>query len=403
MLILSRTVPNPFFPPVARPYYLTKFYAPKISVTLVSPYVIMHETALPEEVNFETSLISTFKNPYLRFLNSVSSRLTLTNLRYARDFYVARTYHPSFQKLIVKVLSKESFDIVYADSYLLSYLFRLKLLGFIKVPTILEFFAPPLYEFHQYLKFGNILNRLTYFFGYLLHRLFVVRRYKHFDGGIYVSNTHLKLSRPFVPRKCFVIPPGVDTEYFKPPDINLTAPVILFTGNMSHPPNVSAVLWFYYNIYSYIKQEIPDVKFYIVGRDPNPRVRKLNSDKSVIVTGRVEDVRPYFAKASVFVNPIILDDGGIKTKVLEAMAMGKPVVSTPLGVRDLGVTDGKNVVIAKNERDFAEKVIELLKDENERQRFGREARKFVEENYSWEKQSKILYETLKFMVEEAKR
>ncbi|MEM4897831.1 MAG: glycosyltransferase family 4 protein [Pyrobaculum sp.] len=143
-----------------------------------------------------------------------------------------------------------------------------------------------------------------------------------------------------------MIPPGVDTVYFQPFGKEEDSdPTILFMGTMSYPPNVSAVLWFYRRVYPLVKKEVPRVKFYIVGRAPDRKILKLSSDKSVVVTGGVEDVRVYLAKASVFVNPIILDDGGIKTKVLEAMASAKAIVSTPLGVRDLGVENEKHVMM----------------------------------------------------------
>jgi glycosyltransferase involved in cell wall biosynthesis len=168
---------------------------------------------------------------------------------------------------------------------------------------------------------------------------------------------------------------------------------------MNYTPNVLSILHFYSKIYSYIKRELPDLKFYVVGRNPDRRIKKLGSDPSVIVAGTVSDIRPYLSMAHVFVNPIVIDDGGIKSKVLEAMAMGKAIVSTPLGVRDIGVTNYESAVIVKNDREFAEKVVELLRDENERRRIERNARKFVEENYSWEKQTKILYNVFKELVE----
>ena len=169
---------------------------------------------------------------------------------------------------------------------------------------------------------------------------------------------------------------------------------------MNYTPNVLSVIHFYSKIYPHIKRELPNLKFYVVGRDPDRRIKKLALDPSVIVTGTVDDVRPYFSMAYAFVNPIVVDDGGIKNKVLEAMAMGKAVVSTPLGVRDIGVTGYENVVIAKNDREFAEKTVELLRDENERRRIGINARKFVEENYSWETQSKILYNVFRELINE---
>ncbi|MEM4483275.1 MAG: glycosyltransferase family 4 protein [Candidatus Aenigmatarchaeota archaeon] len=402
LLILWRGLPFRFSPPLSRPYYFIKFFSSKTSITLASP-LNMYDTSLLDNVRLEIIPVPTLTKFYSKALFSIINRITLTNICYTRDFNIAKSYYPSFQKLIIEILKKEDFDVIYSDSRVSSYLFYYKLKGKIKAPIILEFFNPELYSERQFFKFGTISYKFIHLFRYLLFRLFEVEQYKHFDAGIYVSKTHLELSKPFIPKKCFVIPPGVDLEFFKPSNTESTDPTILFTGSINYIPNISAILWFYYKIYPYIKQKVPNVKFYIVGRNPSARIMKLSIDKSIIVTGEVEDIRPYFAKASVFINPIVLDDGGIKNKVLEAMAMGKAIVSTPLGARDLNVIDDKNILIAQNEIDFANKVIELLKDENKRKKLGKEARKFVEKNYSWEKQSSMLYDILKFFAERSKK
>jgi glycosyltransferase involved in cell wall biosynthesis len=340
-----------------------------------------------------------FKNFFSKATFSVLRRLTYTNLLYTKDFNVSRQYSPILQKKINEVLKKERFDLIYSDYSTSSYLLYFKRKDRIKAPVVLEFFSPTLYAQRRFLRYGSFRDKILAFLTYLSFRFLEVKRYGLFEAGIYVSKTHLELSKPFLPKQTFVIPPGVDLEFFRPQPIDSTSPTIIFSGGMNYLPNVASVLHFYSKIYPYIKRELPNVKFYVVGREPDNRIKKLSFDPSVIVTGSVNDVRPYFAASEVFVNPIIIDDGGIKNKVLEAMAMGKAVVSTPLGARDIGATDYENIVIARNDREFAEKVVELLKDEKERRRIGNNARKFVEENYSWRKQSKMLYNVFKELVE----
>jgi len=342
--------------------------------------------------------LNSLRKTALVFPLSVTKRLTYANLQYARDFNIFRLYDPSLQFKLNEIINND-FDLVYADHWACSYLYGLKLQNRLMIPVILEFFSPTLYSQRQLSKFGSSADRIRALLCYLSYRLFEVNRYKLFEAGIYVCRTHLELSKPFVPKNSFIIPPGVDLEYFKPLEKGLDeVPSILFLGSMHYPSNLFSVLYFYKKIYPTIKEKVPGLKFYIVGRHPPKKIKELTSYPSVVVTGFVDDVRPYFSIADVFVNPIVVDDGGIKSKVLEAMAMGKAVVSTPLGVRDIGVTDNENVIIAKNDREFAEKTLELLRNESERKRIGINARKFVEENYSWEKQSKALYNVFRELI-----
>ncbi|MEM2145360.1 MAG: glycosyltransferase, partial [Candidatus Jordarchaeaceae archaeon] len=265
--------------------------------------------------------------------------------------------------------------------------------------TILEFFSPTLYTQKILWKYGTWSIKLPSVLRYFLFRYFESNRYKNFDAGIYVTKTHFELSKPFVPKKAFIIPPGVDLNYFKPSE-SQEEEKLVFTGAMDYPVNVISVLNFYKKIYPMIKKEIPKVKFYIVGRNPSNEILRLAKlDSSITVTGAVEDVRPYVWNSAVFVVPIVVDDGGIKNKTLEAMAMGKAIVSTSLGAQDIGCENGKHLIIAENEKEFAERVVELIKDEGERRRLGKNARKFVEENYSWDKKSEELYRAMLEVIE----
>jgi len=182
-----------------------------------------------------------------------------------------------------------------------------------------------------------------------------------------------------------VIPNGVDTRAYDP---GQTYPLVLephsivFTGKMDFRPNIDAVLWFCHQVLPLIKTQVPDVHFYIVGQKPPQRLKPLAEDAAVTLTGYVDDVRPYIAGAEVYVVPLRIG-GGTRLKIMEAMALGKAIVSTSLGYEGYPVTSGQELVIADTPQDFARCVVELLGDARRRDKLGRAGRRFVEERYDW--------------------
>jgi glycosyltransferase involved in cell wall biosynthesis len=170
-------------------------------------------------------------------------------------------------------------------------------------------------------------------------------------------------------------------------------PSLIFVGNMATGSSTEAILHFYNEMYALIKKEIPNIKLYIVGKDPSQKILQLASDTSVIITGYVEDVRPYLARASVVIEPITVAMG-IRTRVLEALAMGKPVVATSFAVGGIDITPNDDIIIADNPNEFVERVIQLLNDEELRGRIGKNARKLVEKKYSWEIMSEKFHKVL---------
>jgi glycosyltransferase involved in cell wall biosynthesis len=130
-----------------------------------------------------------------------------------------------------------------------------------------------------------------------------------------------------------------------------------------------------------IRSQIPEAAFWAVGRRPPRRLQALASNVEV-VTGAVEDIRPYLAKAALCVVPL-RSGSGTRIKIFEAMAMGKAVVSTTLGAEGLPVRHGENIILADDPADFARRVVDLLRDPPHRQRLGQAARQLVEESYGW--------------------
>jgi glycosyltransferase involved in cell wall biosynthesis len=169
---------------------------------------------------------------------------------------------------------------------------------------------------------------------------------------------------------------------------------------MDWMPNEDAILYFAREILPLIRQEIPQIALTVAGRAPSRRLLALAlADNRIRVTGRVEDIRPYVAEASLVIVPLRIG-GGTRLKIFEAMAMGKAVVSTPIGAEGLPVTHGKDIMIADTPRSFARNVIDLLRRPEQRKSLGFLARRHVEEQYSWNVVTDVFEDSLRRIVHE---
>lgn len=183
--------------------------------------------------------------------------------------------------------------------------------------------------------------------------------------------------------KLTVIPTGVDVDYFQPIPVEENANSLVFTGSMDWLPNEDAILYFVDAILPLIKQRCPEVSLEVVGRNPSRRLQALaEREKTIRLTGWVEDIRPFVARGSICIVPLRIG-GGTRLKIFEAMAMSKAVISTSVGAEGLPVRAGENILLADTPNDFADSVVSLLRDPNERKRLGTSARALVEGKYSW--------------------
>ncbi len=199
-----------------------------------------------------------------------------------------------------------------------------------------------------------------------------------------------------------VIPNGVDTEKYQPlplPPEN-APPSLMFIGSMEYPPCVDAVLYFCSEILPLIRHAINAMELWIVGGEPRPEVLKLDGS-AVHVTGRVEDVVPYYQQSTVCVVPLRAG-GGTRLKILEAMALGRPVVSTTIGCEGLDVVDGEHLLIADTPEQFAEKTLRLLRDRQLYQHIAANGRRLVESRYGWDKIAERLMDVYQQMVGQPK-
>ena len=208
------------------------------------------------------------------------------------------------------------------------------------------------------------------------------------DAALFVSGPEADLFRQLAPESDARIgwfSNGVDTEYFSP-ERAYASPyaagerALVFTGAMDYWPNVDAVQWFAAEVFPRILAQHPDARFYIVGSRPAPAVQALAQQAGVVVTGTVPDVRPYIAHGEVAVAPLRIARG-IQNKVLEAMAMGRPVVVSPQALEGIDAEIGREVLLAGDAAAFAATVMALLRQPDAS--VGAAARTNVQRHYSW--------------------
>lgn len=180
-----------------------------------------------------------------------------------------------------------------------------------------------------------------------------------------------------------VIPNGVDTDYYTPTGYEPEEPVLLFIGNYDYEPNLDAALRLVRNIFPRIKQAVPSSRLVLVGGNPPPELCAYAS-KSIEITGRVPDTRPYFEFSMIFISPLRLG-AGIKNKVLESMAMETPVVATPLSCDGIPVKHGQHVILGRTDEELVNGVFQLLRDPRLRFSLRQQGRHLIEQYFTWQR------------------
>ena len=207
-----------------------------------------------------------------------------------------------------------------------------------------------------------------------------------FDCVVAVSREDKEqMERDYKVNNVYDVPTGVDTVFFRPSgNVERKPHNLVFTGSMDWLPNEDAIRYFTEQIMGRIKQSVPGLTLTVVGRDPYPGLVELSKrDPSVIVTGRVDDVRPYMEEAAVYVVPLRIG-GGTRLKIYEAMAMEKPIVSTSIGAEGLPVTNGMEILLADTPESFADDVVKLLKDRTLADDVGQRAAARVRKEFGWD-------------------
>ena len=184
-----------------------------------------------------------------------------------------------------------------------------------------------------------------------------------------------------------VIPNGVDHDYFNPQEREKSYDLV-FTGNMSYPPNVNAVEYLANEILPIVWKTLPNVKLYIAGATPDPKVKKAASER-IIVSGWLDDIRDAYAQSRVFIAPMRIGTG-LQNKLLEAMSMRLPSITSPLANASLGAKPDEEILIGNNAEEMAQHIISLLTDQEKAERLALAGYNFTNRVYDWDKATAIM-------------
>ncbi|MEJ0015015.1 MAG: TIGR03087 family PEP-CTERM/XrtA system glycosyltransferase [Acetobacteraceae bacterium] len=210
----------------------------------------------------------------------------------------------------------------------------------------------------------------------------------HFDHSLFVSEQEWQRFVALAPEAAPYtgwISNGVDLEYFSPahafePPFAADGADLVFTGRMDYRPNIEAVQWFARDVMPVLRAQVPAARFWIVGAAPTNDVRALADLPGVRVTGRVPDTRPYLAAADVVVAPLRIARG-IQNKLLEAMAMARPVVATPEAFQGVRAEPGRDILLASGVAETVQRIADVL--DGRHAMMGADARRAVEASHQW--------------------
>jgi len=326
---------------------------------------------------------------HIRFINNHRPRLLnlllriwnmLTGHNSSRWLYDTR-----MQAALDEMVLKEKFDLIHCCT---------PLFGYYRLPETIPLVGDAhnvAYDFflrtYQQAKFG--FGKLYLWLDYLHMKREEAAVSRRFDVLLATTEIDKAKFQQLLPEKrVVVIPNGVDASFFQQQHVDEVPKTMVFAGLMSYPPNAQGAAYFLDQIFPLIRKREPTAKVTIVGAYP-PKSLLRYADENITITGWVDDVRPYFARAQVFVIPLLVG-GGIRGKALEAMAMKRPIVSTRIGCEGIALAHEESALFADTPEEFAEAVLRLFADADLRARLTAKAYQNVLEGYSWEANGRAL-------------
>jgi sugar transferase (PEP-CTERM/EpsH1 system associated) len=384
----------------------------------------------PKDLKYENDLKHFCKSTNVVLINPKIVKLKSSFYLFSKKpLSVPYFYSRKLQRSVDQLLSTNQYDAVFCfSSPMAEYVFRSRSLvsGWLKLEKslvkgspvtsyqklasrnqklIMDFVDVDSDKWGQYSKHARFPNSWVYALEGRRLADYERKVAETFDHSIFVTEAEAKIFRNknLHIKNITAISNGVDLDYFsptfsqrqatrnqqlgssnQPPETSNQQPVVVFTGVMNYFANVDGVVWFTKEILPLIRKEIPEIRFYIVGSNPTKEVLSLALDSSVTVTGYVPDTREYLKMATVVAAPLRIARG-IQNKVLEAMAMGIPVVATPQAFEGIEAEPGRDLILGGDVRKIAEGVIGLVKEGSLRKSIGDNARRIIEKNYCWAK------------------
>ncbi len=263
------------------------------------------------------------------------------------------------------------------------------------VPLIMDFGDLDSGKWMEYQRFRSFPLSAAY--GYEARRLRTYEAWLSKQAKICTFTTPYELEEfeqfnSRTPRR--VIPNGVNINYFEYEEEGKYKPEsLVFVGRLDYFPNEQGIQWFVYRVLPLIRKVLPNVSLTIVGSNPGVNVRRLQDVPGVLVTGHVPDVRPFLREAALAVAPLQIARG-VQNKILEAMAIGTPVVATEEAARGIRASDHPVLLVGKGEEDFSRQVLQVLRNSMLRQTLSENGRQHIHSFYTWKHSLEMLDRTL---------
>ena len=229
---------------------------------------------------------------------------------------------------------------------------------------------------------ASLVTRPVFNMEYKRLRRYEAAIFDDFDVKTIISEPDRQLFPHEKRDEILIIPNGVDHEYFKPQQQEKRYDIV-FTGNMSYAPNVNAVDYLANEILPIVWKTLPDAKMYIAGANPDPKVKKAASDR-IIISGWLDDIRDAYAQSKVFIAPMRIGTG-LQNKLLEAMSMHLPAITSPLANASLGAKPNEEILVGSNAEEMAQHIITLLTDKEKSEQIAQAGFDFTNRVYDWGK------------------
>jgi sugar transferase (PEP-CTERM/EpsH1 system associated) len=267
-----------------------------------------------------------------------------------------------------------------------------------KIPKILDFVDSDSLKWKQYSEFRRPPQRWLY--GYEARKLsgFELKMMEAYDHTLFVSRSEIAdRSITGLAGKVAFMQNGIDLEYFKPPSITAGQPTVAFTGAMDYYPNIDAALFFAREIFPKIRSVHSNARFFIIGSRPTEAVQELAATPGITVTGTVKDIRPFLAECQAAVVPLRIAQG-IQNKILEALAFGLPVVTTPVAAGTLASSKELPIAVAADPAEFAHKTVQYIAEYPLSPETIDVCRRHLKIQYDWDANLTILDQLIKGLL-----
>ncbi len=380
------------YPPIrgdqVRAYHFLRLLRPRHEVTLVTPI------ARPVDSGVQEILIRICKrwiavpfHPWKGFVNLLSFPFSALPLQ------VLYFCPPILCRTVQKLIQEDSYDLLHVQLARMAPVVE----NVMDVPRVIDFIDA------LSLNMRRRAKQERWPLKWLFH--LEAQRMARYERDLVFSFNQQVVSSPMDKKAMgdfetiHVVPNGVDLDDFPYNEDGRADKLIIFTGRMGYFPNAEAAVYFATKVFPLVRQYVPDARFLIIGADPPKFVQSLAKLPGVEVTGYVPRIQDYLARATVAVAPMQAGTG-IQNKVLEAMASGVPIVVTPYALSGVEAISGEHLLVAEDAEGLAEQVVRLLKEPALCRRLARNARRLVEEKYTWERSVAMLEEVYHLAVKQ---